>query len=134
MRFLLDTNVCIRYLRSPNSRVRRELATLPIADVCLCSIVLTELIRGTLLSANPTASRAGIDAFAAPYIVLPFDKAAANVHAQIRVHLERLGQIIGPHDLLIAAIALANNLTLVTHNTNEFSRVPGLVIEDWEIP
>lgn len=70
MRFLLDTNVCIRYLRSPNSRVRRELATLPIADVCLCSIVLTELIRGTLLSANPTASRAGIDAFAAPYIVL----------------------------------------------------------------
>ena len=67
-------------------------------------------------------------------IVLPFDKAAANVHAQIRVHLERLGQVIGPYDLLIAAIALANNLTLVTHNTNEFSRVPGLVIEDWEIP
>ena len=69
-----------------------------------------------------------------PYLSLPFDDAAADVHARVRRHLESLGAPIGPYDLLIAAIALANGCTLVTHNTNEFSRVPGLSLEDWEAP
>jgi tRNA(fMet)-specific endonuclease VapC len=97
-------------------------------------VVLAELYRGALRSSNPAATRAVVDTFAAPYVILPFDQAAADVHSRIRVHLERLGQLIGPYDHMIAAIALAHGCTLVTHNTKEFSRVPGLTLEDWEKP
>jgi tRNA(fMet)-specific endonuclease VapC len=65
---------------------------------------------------------------------LPFDDRAAEVYGRIRAHLTATGMAIGPNDLMIAAIALANGLTLVTHNTAEFSRVPGLTIEDWQAP
>src|SRR5437016_13074261 len=64
------------------------------------------------------------------FVSLPFDDRAAEEYGKLRAHLAALGTPIGPNDLLIAAIALANRLTLVTHNTVEFSRVPGLVLED----
>jgi tRNA(fMet)-specific endonuclease VapC len=63
---------------------------------------------------------------------LPFDDRAAEEYGKLRAHLMALGSPIGPNDLMIASIALANQLTLVTHNTTEFSRVPGLVLEDWQ--
>lgn len=66
-------------------------------------------------------------------VSLPFDDRAADEYGRIRAYLARLGTPIGPNDLLIAAIALANNATLVTHNTTEFNRVPGLTIVDWEM-
>ena len=72
--------------------------------------------------------------FAAPFTSLPFDDAAADVCSRIRHHLESQGTPIGPYDLQIAAIALANGCTLVRHNTAEFRRVPGLLVEDWETP
>lgn len=134
MTYLDDTNACIRYFRDPASRVRRELAARTPADIRLCSVVLAELYRGALRSTNPAATRATVDTFASPYVVLPFDEGAADVHAQVRVCLERLGQLIGPYDLMIAAIALVHGCILVTHNTREFSRVPGLTLEDWEVP
>jgi tRNA(fMet)-specific endonuclease VapC len=62
----------------------------------------------------------------------PFESTAAEQYSLIRVHLQQQGRLIGVYDLLIAAIALAHNLTLVTHNTSEFSRVPGLRLEDWQ--
>ena len=64
---------------------------------------------------------------------MPFDGTAAIIYGRLRATLEVVGQPIGPYDLMIAAISLANNLILVTHNVNEFSRVEGLTIEDWEI-
>lgn len=134
MAFLLDTNACIRYLRDPVSPIRTHLAAVPVGDVYLCSVVLAELHRDAERSADPVANRAVVDTFAAVYRSLPFDDAAAPIHARVRVHLERAGRIIGPYDLLIAAIALAHGLTLVTHNTGEFSRVPALALVDWEIP
>ena len=67
-------------------------------------------------------------------VSLPFDDAAAEPYGRIRADLTARGQTIGGNDMLIAAIALANGCTLVTHNTAEFSRVPGLVIEDWQVP
>jgi tRNA(fMet)-specific endonuclease VapC len=134
MSYLLDSNVCIQYLRGRNARVRRRLAAQPVVDVRLCSVTKSELYLGALRSANPAANRAKIDAFLAPYISLPFDDAAADLHAGIRHHLETLGAPIGPYDLQIAAIAVRNGCTLVTHNTKEFSRVPGLHLDDWESP
>jgi tRNA(fMet)-specific endonuclease VapC len=65
-------------------------------------------------------------------VSLPFDDRAAEEHGKVRAHLAALGTPIGPHDLMIAAFALSNQMTLVTHNTAEFSRVPGLALEDWQ--
>ncbi len=65
---------------------------------------------------------------------LPFDDDAAEVFARIRFHLESRGMVIGPYDLQIASIALVHQLTVVTHNVAEFGRVPGLTVEDWEVP
>ena len=126
--------VCVQYLRGRNLLVRQRLAARPLQDIRLCSVVKSELYLGALRSANPAKNRAKVDAFLAPYVSLPFDDAAADVHARIRHHLETLGMPIGPYDLQIAAIALVHSITLVTHNTAEFSRVPGLLLEDWELP
>jgi tRNA(fMet)-specific endonuclease VapC len=132
--FLLDTNVCIQYLRGKNLLVRQRLAASQPQEVCLCSVVLLELHAGVLRSADPAKNRADVDQFVAPFASLPFDDAAAEICARIRHHLENQGLPIGPYDLQIAAIALANGCTLVTHNTAEFSRVPGLLLEDWQLP
>ncbi len=132
--FLLDTNVCVQYLRGKNVLVRQRLAARPTLEVRLCSVVLSELYVGMLRSAQPAKNRAEVDQFAAPFASLPFDDAAADVYARIRHHLESQGTPIRPYDLQIAAIALANGCTVVTHNTTEFGRVPGLILTDWELP
>jgi tRNA(fMet)-specific endonuclease VapC len=134
MIYLLDTNVCVQYLRGRNPSVLDRLQRTPPGDVRLCSVVKAELFLGALRSAKPEQNRAKVDAFIRPYESLPFDDAAAEIQAQIRHELETAGTPIGPYDLQIAALALAHGHTLVTHNTGEFSRVPGLLIEDWETP
>ncbi len=134
MIYLLDTNVWIRVLRNPSSSLAPRFRAIVPADIRICSIVVAELRHGCLRSAKPTANRAAVDALLAPYTSLPFDDAAAEQFASIRHALELTGLMIGPYDVQIAAIALTNNCTLVTHNTSEFSRVPGLVLEDWEMP
>ena len=73
-----------------------------------------------------------LDRLSSQFVSLPFDDAAAEVYGRIRAALEAAGTLIGPYDLQIAAIALANDLTLITHNIREFGRVAGLRIEDWE--
>jgi tRNA(fMet)-specific endonuclease VapC len=132
MNWLLDTNACIRYLngRAPNLKSHID-ASSP-TDLLVCSIVKAELYAGAAKSTNPSQSRAKQDAFLLQFRSLVFDDAAADVYGAIRAELEMKGQPIGPNDLFIAAIALANHVTLVTHNTNEFGRVTGLMIEDWE--
>jgi tRNA(fMet)-specific endonuclease VapC len=134
MTYLLDTNVWIAVLRSPTSLLAARFRTLVPADIRVCSIVVAELRHGCLRSAKPAANRAAVDALLAPFASLPFDDAGADEFARIRHALEPAGLMIGPYDALIAAIALANNCSLVTHNTAEFTRVPGLVIEDWQTP
>jgi tRNA(fMet)-specific endonuclease VapC len=134
MIYLLDSNVCIQYLRGRNVLIQQRLAAKLVQEIRRCTVVLAELYVGVLRSPNPGANRASVDAFAGPYLCLPFDQAAADEYARIRHHLEMLGTPIGPYDLQIGAIALANGCTLVTHNTGEFSRVPGLQMEDWETP
>jgi tRNA(fMet)-specific endonuclease VapC len=75
-----------------------------------------------------------LNRFFEPFISLPFEDACCDAYGRIRSDLARSGTFIGPNDLLIAAIAVANNLTLITANQNEFSRVSGLSIDNWEIP
>lgn len=132
MIYLPDTNVCIAHMRSPNSPVSERLRLCRPNDIALCDIVKAELVYGAYRSARLEANLALLSTFFAPFISLPFDGRAAEVYGRIRRELERAGTIIGPHDLLIASIALANDLILVTHNTREFSRIPELMLEDWE--
>lgn len=133
MTHLLDTNACVRYLNGRAAGVRTKLAMMPLGNVGICSIVKAEMYAGALKSNNPVRTRSAQDNFLDQFVSMPFDDSAASSYAIIRAHLEAVGTPIGPYDLQIAAIALANNLTLITHNTREFSRVPGLVLEDWEI-
>jgi tRNA(fMet)-specific endonuclease VapC len=132
---MLDSNACVQCIRRRgNPLVRSRLATHLTAEIVLCSVVVGELRYGAERSANPAREHALIDAFVAPYDSIPHDDVTAGVYAAIRRTLEARGERIGPYDLQIAAIAIAQNLILVTHNTKEFSRVPGLILEDWEIP
>jgi tRNA(fMet)-specific endonuclease VapC len=110
------------------------MAAAPPGSVFLCSVVLAELIFGAHLGgpAHQAANFALIGQLRAQFVSIPFDDRAAEEYGKIRAHLSSIGQLIGPNDLLIAAIALANGLTLVTHNTSEFRRVPQLPLEDWQ--
>jgi tRNA(fMet)-specific endonuclease VapC len=132
MTYLLDTNVWIADLRRSNPQLANRFRAMAPANIKVCSIVVAELRHGCLRSAKPDDNRAAVDALLAPILSLPFDDSAAEHFARIRHELEQIGRMIGPLDAQIAAIALANDCVLVTHNSSEFSRVPKLVIEDWQ--
>ncbi len=132
MTHLLDTNACVSHLRSSQSNVSRLLLSRQPGDVALCSVVKAELIYGARRSQDPTRNFEKLSRFFERFQSLPFDDEAADFYGRIRSELAVSGSLIGPNDLLIAAIALANDLTLVTHNLGEFSRVAGLKLEDWE--
>ena len=134
MIYLLDSNVWVAILRKQFPQVATRYGATNQADIRICSVVVAELRYGCAKSAKPVANRAILDTLLAPVTSLPYDDTASDHFVTLRRHLESLGQIIGPYDMQIAAIALANDCTLVTHNTSEFSRVPGLKLEDWQIP
>jgi tRNA(fMet)-specific endonuclease VapC len=136
MKYLLDTNAWVGWLRQNQPHLVQRIQQAAASDLALCSVVIGELIYGAERS-GPTHRAANLAAVAqlrGTYTSVPFDDRAAEVYGPIRADLTARGQWIGPNDLMIAAIALASGLTLVTHNTAEFSRVPGLVIEDWQVP
>jgi tRNA(fMet)-specific endonuclease VapC len=136
MRFLLDANAWIGHFRQTSPTVTSHLSQHAASDIALCSMVLAELLYGAERSgpAHRPANFALITGLRQQYVSLPFDDPAAEEYGRIRAHLANQGTPIGPNDLIIAAIALANRLALVTHNTLEFSRIPGLQLEDWQVP
>ena len=129
--FLLDTNTWIAYLKSAESKVRLKLASVTPAEIAVCSIVKAELWYGALKYGAPERRRATLSTLLCPFRSFPFADDAVEEYANLRHELDRRGQNIGPNDLMIAAIAKANELTLVTNNTKEFSRVSNLQLEDW---
>jgi tRNA(fMet)-specific endonuclease VapC len=133
MIYLPDTNVCIAYLRKKNANVIQKFQDTDPAEIAICDIVCGELWYGAYRSGYFAANQTLLLTFLAPFAALPFDSHAAEVYGRIRRELEVAGTPIGPYDLQIAAIALANSLTVVTHNTREFRRVNGLRLEDWEV-
>ncbi|MDP1635203.1 MAG: type II toxin-antitoxin system VapC family toxin [Gallionellaceae bacterium] len=132
MRYLLDTNVCIEILRGRNLALKAHLTTKSLNELVLCSIVWAELQCGARLAQNPPQELAKLQDAFGHWPRLPFDDSAAEGYGEIRAHLQRAGSLIGGNDLLIAAIAQTHGLTLVTHNTGEFTRVPNLPVEDWQ--
>lgn len=128
--YVLDTNSVLYLLKGRGGVGKRLLAT-PRTAIAVPAVVLYELEVGTRRSASPERRRQQLLDLVGPMRVLPFDEPEASVAARIRVELERAGEPIGPMDTLIAATALRQGATLVTHNVGEFARVDGLTVEDW---
>jgi len=130
VRYLLDANTCV-YALKREPRVIGRLQEHSPDDFGISAVTLAELWFGAAKSSRPKLTRESVDAFLLPFEVLPFGSEAANEYAEARLSLEKKGEPIGERDLLIAATAISMNLTVVTHNVREFSRVPRLRLEDW---
>ncbi len=130
LRYMLDTNLCIRVLRD-RPETLRERFNREADGLCISTIILTELLYGAAKSARPEQNRPEVERFAARLEVLPFDLEAAGHAAEIRAKLERQGLSIGGYDVLIAGHARSRGLVVVTGTLGEFNRVEGLRCEDW---
>jgi len=130
MRYLLDANVVIALLNDVASKAAKRARRVKPGDVAIPAIVAHELFYGAFKSQRADRNVALVDALR--FVVLDFDREDARRSGQIRALLAGKGMPIGPYDVLIAGQAIARSLTLVTHNTDEFRRVPGLRIEDWQ--
>jgi tRNA(fMet)-specific endonuclease VapC len=128
--YLLDTNTCIAVMRS-HAKVTKRMATVLPSDCRISSITSYELFTGVEKCANPAKERAKVELLLRTVAEMPFESAGAKEAGRIRALLESQGQSIGPYDLLLAGQALALSMVLVTANTNEFSRVPRLTLENW---
>lgn len=131
LKYLLDTNLCIRVLRDRPLGLR-ERFNAEAASLSISSVVLYELLYGAEKSGRPVENRNQVEAFAARLEVLDFDDDAAAHAGEIRADLEREGRPIGSYDVLIAGHARSRGLIVVTGNLAEFQRVEGLRCEDWE--
>lgn len=134
MKFLLDTSTCVFIIRNKSQLALSRLRQHAVGVVAISSITLAELRYGADKSQDPAKNHAALNSFLAPLEVVEFDAQAAGEYGRIRVDLENRGLPIGALDTLIAAHAKSLNLTVVTNNVGEFSRVPGLSVEDWTVP
>jgi tRNA(fMet)-specific endonuclease VapC len=134
VKFLLDTNTCVAHLTGRSVHVGERIRSSGFAEIALCSVVKSELLFGAYGSARVAENLASFETFFRHFRSLAFDDPAAALAGKLRADLKKAGTPIGPNDLLIAAIALAHELTLVTANTSEFARVPGLQLENWIVP
>jgi tRNA(fMet)-specific endonuclease VapC len=133
MKYLLDTNTWAAFLNNPHSAVAHRIDLTPLPDLVFCSVVKAELLYGAHKGTRRDANLAILRELFARFVSLAFDDAAAESYSKIRAELARRGKPIGPNDLMIAAIAISRNLTIVTNNAREFSRVSGLRVEDWSL-
>jgi tRNA(fMet)-specific endonuclease VapC len=131
MIYLPDTNAWIAYVNPGTSAVKARFRAHRPADIAFCAVVKAELLYGAYRSSRRADNLRLLAILFQQFESLPFDDAAADHYGRVRADLAAQGTPIGPNDLMIAAIALANHLILVTHNTREFARVVGLPLEDW---
>ena len=131
MRYLLDTNTCIYIIKRSPAHVYERFKLLRVGDVGVSAITFCELQFGVSNSAKPEKNQLALAEFLGPLDVLDFPSGASLIYGKIRAYLQRAGNPIGNYDLLIAAHALYQDLTLITNNTKEFNRIPDLVIENW---
>ncbi len=130
--FLLDTNVCIHLLNNRHSQIEEQFRQHSPAEITLCSVVKAELLFGARHSKKVEQNLQRLKQFFQPLASLTFDDKCAEEYGMIRADLSTQGKIIGPNDLMIAAIAKAHDAVLVTHNMKEFSRITGLRLVDWQ--
>jgi tRNA(fMet)-specific endonuclease VapC len=128
---MLDTDICSSVMKRSHDPLLKRLQNVPVSDVCISVVTKSELLYGVEVSPRQPQDEAALNAFLGYVEVLEFPDKASWHYAQIRAHLKKVGTLIGGNDLFIAAHARSLGMTLVTHNTQEFSRVPKLTVEDW---
>ncbi len=131
MSYLLDSNICIAFLKGKDEALLQKFKARTPADFSLCSIVKAELLYGARNSQRVEENLRSFQKFFELFASFPFDDAAAEFYGTIRALLSKAGTPIGENDLKIASIAQAKGLTLLTRNRREFIRVPGLRLEFW---
>jgi len=131
MKYLLDTDICIYLINHNPLHVRRHFQAQTLGDIGVSSITVAELQYGAQKSQYPERNRDALEQFLMPLVIADFDMQAAIVYGELRAVLEKAGTPIGALDVLIAAHALSLDVTLVTNNIREFSRVPDLQIANW---
>ena len=129
--YLLDTNICIYAINGKHPGLSRRLLTVHPNDIFISSVTVGELEYGAAKSRWGSRTRQIMYAFLANFTILPFTEKDAVLFGRLRAELAAAGTPIGAYDLMIAAQGRSGNLTVVTHNIREFSRVPGIVLEDW---
>ena len=127
---LLDTNICIYIINAKPPAVLARFQQYRLGDIGLCSVVAAELAFGVAKSGS-ARNRQALEMFLAPLTILPFDDVAVWVYGDLRADLERRGNPIGSLDTMIAAHALSQQALLITNNTREFAKVPGLQLDNW---
>jgi tRNA(fMet)-specific endonuclease VapC len=135
MNYLLDTNICIYIIKKSPEKVLIKLESIineeKKNELYLSSITVSELYYGVEKSNQKERNLEALKGFLTPFQIVSFDLASAEIFGKVRSDLERKGVVIGPYDLQIASVAMANDFVLVTNNTKEFKRVDGLNIENW---
>lgn len=131
MRFMLDTNTCIALIKRKPASVLRQLTRLAPGDAGLSAVTLAELRYGVEKSAAREKNSQALDKFLVPLEVADFDEPAAEIYGRVRAALERAGTPIGPLDTQIGSHALSLGASLVSPNSREFRRIPGLTVVDW---
>jgi tRNA(fMet)-specific endonuclease VapC len=131
--YLLDTNICIYFLKGRHPVLRERVLQTDPKQICLSAVVEAELLFGLEKIKAPSSAYAALHKFLAQFASAPFDAKAASHYARVRASVEAAGTPIGPNDLIIAASALALSAVVVTNNVREFERVPGLQVEDWTV-
>lgn len=130
MTWLLDTNICV-YLLNGNEQLKHKVRDIDVRNLAVSNAVLAELYYGAYNSTKIKSNLATIEAFSKHLTIFPDSSESARLFGRIKADLKRQGRRIEDFDILVASVALANNCTLVTHNTEHFSRIGGLRIEDW---
>ena len=133
MKYYLDTNIIIYALKNEYPNIKNHFLKVPSSSIVIPNIVLAEIEYGARKSKNYKKTIDVYNQFTNTFEMAEFSIKAVKEYGNIRKDLEKQGKIIGPNDLIIAAIVKSEDGILVTHNTNEFSRVKGLKIEDWTI-
>ena len=129
--YLLDTNICIYAINGKYPALKEHLLEIHPDEIVISAITVGELEYGAAKSRWGDRTRRIIHAFLANYRILPFTEQDAVLTGQLRAFLASAGTLIGAYDIMIAAQGLAGKYHVVTHNTGGFSRIPGLVLEDW---
>ena len=129
--YLIDTNICIYAIKNKYPFLNARLEAININDIYISTVSICELEYGAGKSKWGAKTRDIMSRFLHPFNIIPFTREDAVTCGQIRAYLARNGIPIGMYDVMIAAQGITRNMTVVTHNTNEFSRVPDIKIQDW---
>jgi len=129
--YLIDTNICIYIMNNHPPEVVQKCRKIGVGNICISSITVSELQYGVCKSKQIKKNIKRLEEFLGPFEIISYDENASTYYGEIRSLLEKQGNVIGPLDMLIAAHALSENLTLITNNEKEFKRIKSLKVENW---